>query len=561
MAPPHPPLYSATCRWLAQSGRAWKRDDTAVTAARQGWRSRVEARFTPAEPNTGWVCDGRGNIMARGGRATGRRASTGSGRCTLSSGHAARPRGRAVCGRQAAPPAMALPPSTVRRRTAAGARRRLAITPTSRSMSRRRSIAVQQARRAAGPDRPGAVRDRAVGATSPPTNPGDRRRGDGAASRGPAHPDLDPSCPEGPTMTSHLDTARTERTLIRATGGSERFVLVEMTAPSARREPGHRRPQANLAFVLDRSGSMAGGNKLDLARQGVIEGLRRLDRDDRFCVVVYDNEVDVVVESTLATPEAIELATRSLAVVQPRGSTDLGGGWLRGAEQVATHLAKDGVNRVLLLTDGLANQGIQNADELARHAGALRARGVATSTIGVGNDFDEALLQAMADAGGGHFYFAGSMPEILDHLTSEVGEALDVVARNVALEVTVPDRCVESVGPFGVEQRGGRVRVLVGDMVAGHADALVPRLRSTSARSAARSAPWSASPTGTARSTPRMGRFARRSPGRRGPRRQRRPAPRPRRRPGRRPDLRRASPPDAVKLNRDGRFADAEARP
>src|SRR5205085_10108965 len=134
-------------------------------------------------------------------------------------------------------------------------------------------------------------------------------------------------------------SATTDRTRIRATGGSERFVLIEMTAPGARREPGQRRPQANLAFVLDRSGSMAGQDKFDLARRGVLEGVRRLDRDDRFCVVVYDSEIDVVVESTPATREAIELAERSLPQVSPRGSTDLGGGWLRAAEQVAMHFA------------------------------------------------------------------------------------------------------------------------------------------------------------------------------------------------------------------------------
>jgi len=87
------------------------------------------------------------------------------------------------------------------------------------------------------------------------------------------------------------------------------------------------------------------------------------------------------------------------------GSTNLAEGWLRGAEQVASHLAAEGVNRVLLLTDGLANVGITDPAQLAAHAAQLRKRGVATSTIGVGEDFDESLLQALADAGGGHFYF------------------------------------------------------------------------------------------------------------------------------------------------------------
>ncbi|MEJ7695557.1 MAG: hypothetical protein WKF78_02630 [Candidatus Limnocylindrales bacterium] len=75
-----------------------------------------------------------------------------------------------------------------------------------------------------------------------------------------------------------------------------------------------------------------------------------------------------------------------------RGSTNLSAGWLRGCEQVAERLTQEGVDRVLLLTDGLANVGITDAAELANHAGELRARGVTTTTFGVGNDFDEALL-------------------------------------------------------------------------------------------------------------------------------------------------------------------------
>jgi Ca-activated chloride channel family protein len=273
-------------------------------------------------------------------------------------------------------------------------------------------------------------------------------------------------------------TARTDRRLVRATGGSERFVLVELAAPPARPvESGRARPTVNLAFVIDRSGSMGGANKFDLARRGLLEGIRRLERTDRFSVVVFDNEIDVIVPSTSASAEAIRNAERALAGVAPRGSTNLGDGWLRGAEQVAAALAEDGVNRVLLLTDGLANVGMTDPTELAHHAAALRARGVSTSTIGVGADFDEALLQGMADAGGGHFYFAGSVPEIFDHLTSEVGEALDVTMREAVLEVTAPSGVqVRTLTPNPVEWHGERWFVRLGDLVADQEVRVVLRL-------------------------------------------------------------------------------------
>jgi uncharacterized protein YegL len=255
---------------------------------------------------------------------------------------------------------------------------------------------------------------------------------------------------------------RPDRHLIRPTYRSNRFVLVEVTAPAA--QTGRARPPVNLAFVLDRSGSM-GGAKIRLAKQAVEEAIARLHDDDRFAIVVYDDRIDVVVPGTLATPEARRTALERLREIDARGSTNLGEGWLRGAEQVALALSAEGVNRCLLLTDGLANVGITDRDALARHSGQLRARGVSTTTFGVGEDFDEVLLQAMASAGGGHFYFIATAASIRDHITSEVGETLEVVARGVTLEISAAEGVrVESLSPYPVRDGRGRTEVVLGDL-------------------------------------------------------------------------------------------------
>ena len=260
-------------------------------------------------------------------------------------------------------------------------------------------------------------------------------------------------------------TVATDRRLIRSRWHSQRFIVARISAPEAR--TGKERPAVNLAFVLDRSGSMD-GQKLRLAAQAVEEGIDRLLPSDRFSVVMYDQEIDVLVPGTLASRTARRDAVERLRTVAARGSTDLGGGWLAGCEQVASALVAEGVNRALLLTDGLANQGMTDADELAHHAGQLRARGVSTSTFGVGNDFDETLLQGMAQAGGGHFYDIASAAAIRDHISSEVGETLEVVARDVALEVTLPEGVrVESLGAFAARDAGGRTRIELGDLVSG----------------------------------------------------------------------------------------------
>jgi len=267
---------------------------------------------------------------------------------------------------------------------------------------------------------------------------------------------------------------RTDRHLIRPTSKSNRFVLAEVVAPPSRREPG--RSPVNLAFVLDRSGSMS-GEKIRLAKQAVEASIARLHDDDRFAVVVYDEQIDVVVPGTRATPEARRVATARLREIDARGSTNLGEGWLRGCEQVAMELSGDGIDRCLLLTDGLANVGITNRDELARHALELRARGVSTTTFGVGNDFDEVLLQAMATAGGGHFYYIASAASIADLITSEVGETLDIVARDVVVEVAAPAGIqVESLSPYPTREAHGRTGIVVGDLTSDERVSIVLRL-------------------------------------------------------------------------------------
>jgi Ca-activated chloride channel family protein len=270
-------------------------------------------------------------------------------------------------------------------------------------------------------------------------------------------------------------TVRTDRHLIRATHTSSRFLRVEVTAPPAPAD--HIRPSASLAFVIDRSGSMH-GVKIELAKRAVREAIARLASADRFAVVSYDDQIDVLVESTAATTDARRAALAAIDRLDARGSTNLGEGWLRGCEQVADHLAADGVNRVLLLTDGLANQGMTDTDELAGHAAELRRRGVATTTFGVGNDFDEALLRAMADAGGGHFRFIADERQIVDHISGEVGELLEVTARDVVIGITGPEGIrVETLSPYPLDTRGERTTIRLGDLVADQEVEVVLRLR------------------------------------------------------------------------------------
>ena len=259
---------------------------------------------------------------------------------------------------------------------------------------------------------------------------------------------------------------RIDRHLIRAAGGSTRYALVSIVAPQAPPKAGSEPLHASL--VLDRSGSM-GGQKIALAREAAHLALQALRPADRFSLVVYDEEITTVVESTTATAEARRNALAKLARIDARGSTDLHGGWRAGCDQLAAHLGARQVGRCLLLTDGQANVGVVEPAELAALAGAARQdRRVATSTFGVGEDFDERLLRGMADASGGRFYYIERPEQIPDLLTSELGELLQVVARDVRLWLRLP-KGVEAAPLNALEAAtvGGDVQIRLGDLVSG----------------------------------------------------------------------------------------------
>jgi Ca-activated chloride channel family protein len=256
-------------------------------------------------------------------------------------------------------------------------------------------------------------------------------------------------------------TLKADRRLAAARARDTHFVLLTFRAP--RLQDPRKRPGLNLSLVLDRSGSMAGENKLPLAKHAAELALARLTPRDRFSLVAYDDCVQLLVPSTPATPEQLNEARLALRRVETGGSTALFDGYLRGAEQIAERLGEGDLGKVLLLTDGLANVGLQEPAAIIKHVAALRERGVQTSTFGVGADFNQLLLDGMARAGGGNFYFVESPTQLADLLTSEVGEALETVARDVRVAVECShDVQVRSLDAFVEDPhiRGVRLRLV-----------------------------------------------------------------------------------------------------
>jgi Ca-activated chloride channel family protein len=258
-----------------------------------------------------------------------------------------------------------------------------------------------------------------------------------------------------------------DRALIPAGTAAVRHLTIQITAP-AKRTRANERPPVSVALVLDRSGSMD-GKKIEMARQAVAHAITLLHEQDRLAVIVYDDQVETLLGAEQASAQAKKRALARLSRVEARGSTNLSGGWFTGVEAIsaASPAASAGMSRALLLTDGLANQGIINVDELVAAARTFREKGMTTSTFGVGADFDEELLSKIATEGGGNFYFIEKPKQIPDSLTSELGETLEIAARDVVLDITCSTGVEAMVlNGFATDAVAGRVRVRLGDLVA-----------------------------------------------------------------------------------------------
>lgn len=268
--------------------------------------------------------------------------------------------------------------------------------------------------------------------------------------------------------------ANLDRRFAPAGSPSERYLRVRVVAPE--RTLLTRMP-LNLALVIDRSGSMS-GSKLEKAKEAAAYCVRNLAASDRVAVVAYDDEVRVVAPSTKLSPEAKSRLLKDIESIQSGGSTNLGGGWLTGAQEVANHMEESGyLNRVILLSDGLANVGIVDTTELTQHASELRQRGVSTTTMGIGADFNEELMEQIAIKGGGHFYFIENARQIPDFLHRELGEVLATVARELKLGIRVP-HAVEArlLNSFESTRSDGTLTVRLDDMISGETRNVVLKL-------------------------------------------------------------------------------------
>jgi len=235
-------------------------------------------------------------------------------------------------------------------------------------------------------------------------------------------------------------------------------VLIRITPAALSPDPSTRpnwkgHPDLNLSLVLDRSGSME-GEKMVRAREAAMFCVDQMLPADRLSVVTFDDRIEVLFPSEPVTNK--QAMKDLIARVTARGSTALHEAWLRGGLTVSERMLDQGINRVVLITDGLANVGVTNTDEIVTQAMGLYQRGVSTSTIGIGADFNEDLLMPMAQSGGGNAWHVVE-PDDMQHIfQTELEGLIAQYAHTVSLSLIPADgvRIVDVLNDFELTETG-----------------------------------------------------------------------------------------------------------
>jgi len=206
--------------------------------------------------------------------------------------------------------------------------------------------------------------------------------------------------------------------------------------------PADRAP-VNIALVIDKSGSMT-GRKIQKAKEAAIMAVDRLNSKDIVSVVAYDHNIRVLVPATKVSEKAAIRA--GINRLSAGGNTALFGGVSKGAAEVRKFLVKDRVSRVILISDGLANVGPSSPKQLGQLGSSLIKEGISVTTIGLGLDYNEDLMMALARKSDGNHYFAENATDLARIFKGELGDVLSVCAQ----EVTITIKCANGIRPVRV---------------------------------------------------------------------------------------------------------------
>ena len=208
---------------------------------------------------------------------------------------------------------------------------------------------------------------------------------------------------------------------------------------------GGARPTVNVAIVFDKSGSMT-GKKIEQAKLAARAALERLGPDDIVSVVAYDSTVEVLVPATRVRDR--ESILRGIDRLRAGGMTALFAGTSKGAAEIRKFADKTTIDRIILLSDGQANVGPQAPGDLARLGEALRREKIGVTTLGLGLDYNEDLMVALAQKSGGNHFFVEDPSQLAAMFREGFGGLTSIVAQEAVVKITFAEgvRPVRALG-------------------------------------------------------------------------------------------------------------------
>jgi len=252
----------------------------------------------------------------------------------------------------------------------------------------------------------------------------------------------------------------------------------------AREDSKGARPDASLTFVIDVSGSMSRENRLELVKRSLhllVDGLRR---DDSVGIVVYGSQARVVLPPTRAVDS--ETILDAIDRLEPEGSTNAEAGLRLGYEMARAQLREEGINRVVLASDGVANVGATDAETILSRIRDGSEAGIQLVTVGFGmGNFNDALLEQLADSGDGFYAYVDDIDEARRLFVSDLTGTLESVALDARVQVEFDPAAVEAYRLIGFENRAiddkafRDANVDAGAIGAGHASTALSALRLT----------------------------------------------------------------------------------
>lgn len=234
-------------------------------------------------------------------------------------------------------------------------------------------------------------------------------------------------------------------------GKKTRTIYLRIGLEGIALDEGVRRTPVNVAVVIDKSGSMQADDKMEKAREGAGMALGRLSSEDIASVVAYNHEVDVLLPATKLTKQG-EIQ-RAIDGLNAGGNTALYAGTEQGLREVLKFADAKHVNRVILISDGLANVGPSEPDDVAVLGRKAAERGISITTIGLGLGYNEDLMSKLAFSSDGNHAFVAEAGDLVDIFNKEFGDVLSVVAQELIIEI----ECRQGFKPIRVLGREAEI--------------------------------------------------------------------------------------------------------